>query len=85
MGCECSRKGSRSFLKKHGLLLLNMAAIILGLALGFGLRPLEVSGDVIMWIGLWGELFIRMIKMLILPIIVINLILGIYALEIGNI
>ena len=73
---SCSRQAVNQFLKEHGLLLANLAAIILGLVLGFGLRPLEVSSDAIMWIGLWGELFIRMVKMFVLPLIVINLILG---------
>ena len=75
-GCLGCKKCNRQFLKEHGLLLANMVAIVLGLSLGFGLRPLKVSSDAIMWIGLWGELFIRMIKMLMLPLIVINLILG---------
>lgn len=50
-----------------------------GLALRYGMGP-ETSGEfAIKWIGWLGELFLRMIKMLIVPLVFLTLVSGVVA------
>ncbi|KAK6194908.1 hypothetical protein SNE40_000441 [Patella caerulea] len=65
-----------SYFKNNMLMWLNIVGIILGLVVGFSIRPLHPSKDALLWIGLPGELFLRMLKMLILPLIVCSVISG---------
>ncbi|MEO0663169.1 MAG: cation:dicarboxylase symporter family transporter, partial [Planctomycetota bacterium] len=60
-----------------------LAALLLGLgaglALRYGMGP-ESSGDFAKtWIGWLGELFLRMIKMLIIPLVFFTLVSGVVA------
>ncbi|XP_022339439.2 neutral amino acid transporter A-like [Crassostrea virginica] len=69
--CKCYQ-----FLSRNGLIISVLIGVALGFAFGFGLRPLAPSDDVITWIGLPGEIYMRLLKMLILPLIVASIITG---------
>ena len=66
----------KAWLKNNILMLATVVAVALGLALGFGLRLADPSPELITWINIWGELFLRMLKMIILPLTVTCLIMG---------
>lgn len=58
------------------LLILTIAGVVLGVILGFLLRLAEPGPDAIMIIAFPGEILMRALKMLILPLIVSSLIVG---------
>ncbi|GFO22671.1 amino acid transporter [Plakobranchus ocellatus] len=60
----------KTFLKENSLILLTLVGIAVGFALGFGLQNLDASPDLLQWIGLPGELFLRGLKATIVPIVV---------------
>ena len=60
------------------LQILTVAGVVLGAILGFSIRPLEPSDETIMLISFPGDILMRMLKMLILPLIVTSLICGTY-------
>ncbi|KAI5751902.1 hypothetical protein M8J77_011930 [Diaphorina citri] len=64
------------WINKNLFLIFTMSGVIIGAALGFALRPLGVSGDTILLISYPGELFMRSLKLLILPFIISCLIVG---------
>lgn len=43
---------------------------------GFGLRPFQLSSDLILLISYPGELFMRILKLIILPLIISSLVAG---------
>lgn len=67
--------------KNNLLVILTIIGVIFGLALGFGIREASPSDDAIMWIGLPGEVYMRMLKMMILPLIISTVITGTAALN----
>lgn len=54
----------------------------MGVFTGFSLRPWNLSQDVIITISYPGELFMRMLKMLILPLLISSMITGAAAINI---
>ena len=68
------------------LLLLTIASVFVGVALGVGLREAHPGRLAQELIALPGEIFLRMLKMLILPLIVFSLIAGLGSLDakVGN-
>ena len=62
---------------KHNLLLvLTVLGVFLGAVIGFAARAGNPSDDVIMFISFPGDVLMRMLKMLILPLIISSLISG---------
>ena len=59
------------------ILVLTLAGIIGGIVVGFVGRTYEPSPSTIILIGFPGELLLRLLKMLILPLIISSLITGI--------
>ncbi|KAJ8298791.1 hypothetical protein KUTeg_022851 [Tegillarca granosa] len=53
----------------------------IGFGIGFGVRPLESTSDAVMWLGLPGDIFMRMLKMTIVPLIIASLIAGTASLD----
>ncbi|XP_046381640.1 excitatory amino acid transporter-like [Haliotis rufescens] len=83
---EPSRKSAflfkvKLFVRRDALLLLTIAGIVVGFGVGFGVRELHPSKDALMWIGMPGELFLRMLRMMILPLIVCSVISGTASLD----
>ena len=76
-------KGSRSCFKENALLILLIASMAAGIGLGAGLRYVEPPFDPgqITYLRFPGDLLMRMLKMLILPLIVSSLISGLAELK----
>ncbi|XP_041379251.1 excitatory amino acid transporter 1-like [Gigantopelta aegis] len=66
----------KGYFRKDVLMILTLTGIILGFALGFGIRELHPSKDAIMWMGMPGELFLRVLRLMVLPLIVCSVISG---------
>ncbi|XP_053693635.1 excitatory amino acid transporter isoform X2 [Sabethes cyaneus] len=64
------------FVSENKLILVTLSGVILGVLLGFTLRPLALSADTIMLIAYPGELFMRVLKLMILPLVIASLISG---------
>lgn len=65
-----------TFCSENFLLVSTITSVLLGLAFGIGLRPLQLSSATIKLIGFPGELFMQVLKMMILPLIFASLISG---------
>lgn len=76
----CSKKFFKH-LKEHILLVLTFSGVVAGVILGFSLRSANLSSDTIMLISFPGDILMRMLKMLILPLIVSSLITGVAVLD----
>jgi solute carrier family 1 (glial high affinity glutamate transporter), member 2 len=70
-----------SKIKEHILLILTFSGVLFGGLLGFYLRRYKPSDDTIMLIAFPGDILMRMLKMLILPLIISSLITGVAVLD----
>ncbi|XP_068141653.1 excitatory amino acid transporter isoform X1 [Drosophila tropicalis] len=68
--------GYRKWLSDNLMLLVTLSGVLLGVILGLSLRPLHLHGDSIMLISYPGELFMRVLKLMILPLVISSLIAG---------
>ncbi|OWF50546.1 putative sodium-dependent excitatory amino acid transporter glt-6 isoform X1 [Mizuhopecten yessoensis] len=68
--------GSCKRLASHALVIAVCGGVVIGFGLGFALRQTHLSEDAMMWTGLPGEIFMRMLKVTILPVIVCSIIHG---------
>ncbi|KAL7742416.1 hypothetical protein ACLKA6_019047 [Drosophila palustris] len=68
--------GYRKWLSDNLMLLVTLSGVLLGVILGLSLRPLHLDGDSIMLISYPGELFMRVLKLMILPLVISSLIAG---------
>ncbi|KAK1165068.1 excitatory amino acid transporter 5-like [Acipenser oxyrinchus oxyrinchus] len=67
--------------KRNGLLILSVLSVIIGCLLGFFLRTRRLSEQEVKYFQFPGELLMRMLKMLILPLVVSSLMSGLAALD----
>uniref|UniRef100_UPI0037E6FBAA solute carrier family 1 member 7a isoform X1 n=1 Tax=Semicossyphus pulcher TaxID=241346 RepID=UPI0037E6FBAA len=67
--------------KQNGLLILSVLAVVIGCLLGFFLRGKHLSEQEVKYFQFPGELLMRMLKMLILPLVVSSLMSGLAALD----
>ncbi|XP_057695206.1 neutral amino acid transporter B(0) [Corythoichthys intestinalis] len=58
------------------LVILTVAGVIIGVFIGLGVRNVELSRTQIIYIGFPGELLIRLLKMIIIPLVVCSLVSG---------
>ncbi|VVC88120.1 unnamed protein product [Leptidea sinapis] len=58
------------------LLVITLAGVISGITVGFGLRPYNLGPNALVIISYPGELFMRLLKLMILPLIIASLIAG---------
>lgn len=77
----CSKKSFVRWLNGNRLLVLTFAGVLLGAVVGFSVRTLHPSEDAVMLILFPGELLIRTLKLIILPLIVSSLISGLCQLD----
>ncbi|XP_061540083.1 solute carrier family 1 member 7b isoform X5 [Phycodurus eques] len=67
--------------KQNGLLIMSVLAVVIGCLLGFFLRTRRLSEQEVKYFQFPGELLMRMLKMLILPLVVSSLMSGLAALD----
>ncbi|XP_033326511.1 excitatory amino acid transporter 2 isoform X2 [Megalopta genalis] len=67
---------TRKFMRENLLLVVTLSGVLFGVILGFGLRPLGLGDDAVMLISYPGELFMRLLKLMILPLVIASLISG---------
>ncbi|CAH3873257.1 unnamed protein product [Pieris brassicae] len=68
--------GVRKWFIDNTLLVVTLAGVLSGIAIGFGLRPYHLGADALMIISYPGELFMRLLKLMILPLVIASLIAG---------
>uniref|UniRef100_A0AC35G795 Amino acid transporter n=1 Tax=Panagrolaimus sp. PS1159 TaxID=55785 RepID=A0AC35G795_9BILA len=61
-------------MKKDLLLVLTIESVVIGVVLGFVIRPFNPSNDTISLIGFPGEIFMQIVEMMILPMIISSVI-----------
>ncbi|XP_025998844.1 excitatory amino acid transporter 5 [Astatotilapia calliptera] len=71
----------KNFFKRNGLLTLSVISVITGCTLGFMLRGSQMSTQAKIYFSFPGELLMRMLKMLILPLITSSLMSGLSSME----
>nr|XP_002124271.1 excitatory amino acid transporter 3-like [Ciona intestinalis] len=76
MGFTC-----KQFVKKNALLLATVSGVVLGIVLGIAMREAKLSQLDIAYFSFPGDILLRMLKMMILPLIVCSLITGVATLD----
>ncbi|XP_055978318.1 excitatory amino acid transporter 5 [Sorex fumeus] len=71
----------RDVCRRNGLLILSVLSVLVGCLLGFFLRTRRLSPQEISYFQFPGELLMRMLKMLILPLVVSSLMSGLASLD----
>ncbi|XP_041110838.1 excitatory amino acid transporter 1-like isoform X1 [Polyodon spathula] len=71
----------KSFLKRNTFVLFTITAVVTGILLGFSLRSFKMSYREVKYFSFPGELLMRMLQMLVLPLLVSSLITGMAALD----
>ncbi|XP_053672499.1 excitatory amino acid transporter [Anopheles nili] len=70
------RTNCKQILAEHKLIFITLSGVLSGVVIGFTLRPLGLSSDTLMLIAYPGELFMRVLKLMILPLVIASLISG---------
>uniref|UniRef100_A0AAR2KUT7 Amino acid transporter n=1 Tax=Pygocentrus nattereri TaxID=42514 RepID=A0AAR2KUT7_PYGNA len=78
---DITKDDVKTFLKKNAFVLFTIGAVVIGIMLGFALRPYKMSYREVKYFSFPGELLMRMLQMLVLPLLVSSLITGMAALD----
>uniref|UniRef100_A0A4W5N8N5 Amino acid transporter n=1 Tax=Hucho hucho TaxID=62062 RepID=A0A4W5N8N5_9TELE len=77
---KCSKETTTEKIKRlvmaNFLVILTVAGVIIGVFIGLGVRHMELSRTQILYVGFPGELLIRLLKMIIIPLVVCSLVSG---------
>ena len=65
-----------AWLKRNMLLVITFAGVSLGVLVGLLLRKYQLDSVTVSYIAYPGELFMRLLKLMILPLIIASLITG---------
>ncbi|XP_004605602.1 excitatory amino acid transporter 1 [Sorex araneus] len=76
-----TKEDVKSYLFRNAFVLLTITAVIVGTILGFTLRPYKMSYREVKYFSFPGELLMRMLQMLVLPLIISSLVTGMAALD----
>ncbi|KAL3267924.1 hypothetical protein HHI36_007063 [Cryptolaemus montrouzieri] len=68
--------GISKWLSENLLFLLTLFGVAFGVFVGFMLRPFQISSNAILLVSYPGEIFMRILKLIILPLIISSLIAG---------
>lgn len=68
-------------LRENLLLIMTLIGVVLGVGLGFAIRQADPSANSLMWLGLPGKLYLRLLKMMIVPLIVSSVTTGTASLD----
>ncbi len=85
--CYSISKTVGKWMLKNLLLILTMISVLVGIIFGLSMREVDIERDsdqyslMVTLLSFPGELFLRMLKMLILPLIVLSLTAGLGSLE----
>lgn len=63
------------------LVILTVAGVIIGVFIGLGVRNVTLTKTQIIYVGFPGELLIRLLKMIIIPLVVCSLVSGAASLD----
>uniref|UniRef100_A0A7N5JPY8 Amino acid transporter n=1 Tax=Ailuropoda melanoleuca TaxID=9646 RepID=A0A7N5JPY8_AILME len=76
-----TKEDVKSYLFRNAFVLLTVTAVIVGTILGFTLRPYRMSYREVKYFSFPGELLMRMLQMVVLPLIISSLVTGMAALD----
>ncbi|KAM6298219.1 neutral amino acid transporter A [Aegotheles albertisi] len=74
-------RGCRGFLRRNALVLLTVSGVVAGVALGAGVRGAGLGPAQVAYLAFPGELLLRMLRMVILPLVVCSLVSGAASLD----
>uniref|UniRef100_H2S2K4 Amino acid transporter n=1 Tax=Takifugu rubripes TaxID=31033 RepID=H2S2K4_TAKRU len=66
----------KKVLMANPLVILTVAGVIVGVFIGLGIRNVPLTATQVIYIGFPGELLIRLLKMIIIPLVVCSLVSG---------
>ncbi|XP_070792047.1 excitatory amino acid transporter 1 isoform X6 [Pituophis catenifer annectens] len=76
-----TKENVKGYLLRNFFVLFTVIAVIVGIILGFSLRSYHFSYREVKYFSFPGELLMRMLQMLVLPLIVSSLVTGVAALD----
>ncbi|NXV15204.1 SATT protein, partial [Cepphus grylle] len=74
-------RGCRGFLRRNALVLLTVSGVVAGVALGTAVRRASLGPAQVAYLAFPGELLLRMLRMVILPLVVCSLVSGAASLD----
>lgn len=81
-GATASRaRRCAGFLRRHALVLLTVSGVAAGAGLGAALRGLRLNRTQVTYLAFPGEMLLRMLRMIILPLVVCSLVSGAASLD----
>ncbi|XP_060736682.1 excitatory amino acid transporter 1-like [Tachysurus vachellii] len=79
--CSINQHYIKAFLLRNSYVLFTVGAVVVGVILGFTVRPYNLSLKEIKYLSFPGEILMRMLRMIVLPLIVSSLVSGISQLD----